>query len=119
MRLADLGLIRYVRREYIDLTPAGEAEARRIYARHQLLTRFLAEILDVSPESAESDACAMEHSLSVEGMDRVDQQVCHDAFELCEMTENPNIRIEARLNHETVRRLHFRNSQGAPNDLVE
>lgn len=70
-RLADLGLIRYVQREYIDLTPAGEAEARRVYARHQLMTRFFEQILGVESKAAEADACAMEHSLSPEGMDRL------------------------------------------------
>lgn len=68
-RLADLGLIRYIEREYIDLTPEGEKAAQRIYAKHQLLTRFFTEVLKMSRKTAESDACAMEHSLSIEGMD--------------------------------------------------
>ena len=70
-RLADLGLIRYVQREYIDLTPQGEVEARRVYARHQLMTRFFEQILGVESAAAEADACAMEHNLSAEGMDRL------------------------------------------------
>jgi DtxR family Mn-dependent transcriptional regulator len=70
-RLADLGLIEYVEREYIDLTPAGEVEARRIYAKHQLLTRFFTNILKMSRKTAEADACAVEHSLSDEGMDHI------------------------------------------------
>ncbi len=70
-RLSDLGLIKYVEREYIDLTPTGESEARRIYAKHQLLTRFFMKILGMSPEAAEVDACAMEHNLSDNGMDHL------------------------------------------------
>ena len=70
-RLADLGLIEYVEREYIDLTPAGEVEARRIFAKHQLLTRFFSQILKMSKSSAEADACAIEHNLSDEGMDHI------------------------------------------------
>ena len=42
-RLSELGLIKYVQREYIDLTPDGEIEARRIYAKHQILSRFFEE----------------------------------------------------------------------------
>ncbi len=68
-RLADLNLIKYVEREYIDLTEEGEAEARRVFAKHQLLTRFFRRILMMSPEAAEADACAIEHNLSSEGMD--------------------------------------------------
>ncbi|MBM4373322.1 MAG: metal-dependent transcriptional regulator, partial [Deltaproteobacteria bacterium] len=39
-RLADLGLIRYHQREFIDLTEQGEEEARRVMARHRVLRRF-------------------------------------------------------------------------------
>jgi len=93
-RLSDLGLIRYVQREYIDLTETGERAARRIYARHQLLTRFFHEILQIPMDSASTDACAMEHSLSDEGMDHLVQffefmHICPDGqhflerFRLC------------------------------------
>jgi DtxR family Mn-dependent transcriptional regulator len=70
-RLAELGLIRYHQREYIDLTAEGEREARRIYAKHQLLTRLLVEVLGMSPRLAEADACAMEHALSPQGMNHL------------------------------------------------
>lgn len=70
-RLAELGLITYERREYIQLTPEGEQAARRVLSRHQILTSFLSEVLMVSPESAEVDACAMEHHISDEAMDRM------------------------------------------------
>ncbi len=70
-RLSELGLITYVEREYIDLTPAGEVEARRIFAKHQLLTRFLTQILRMSPQTAKEDACAMEHNLSAQAMDHL------------------------------------------------
>ncbi len=70
-KLADLGLITYERREYIGLTPAGEEAARRVLSRHQILTSFLSEVLQISPEVAEADACAMEHHISDEAMDRM------------------------------------------------
>jgi len=83
-RLAELGLIEYVEREYIDLTPAGEKAARRVYARHQVLARFFHHVLRTPEETAQADACAMEHSLSDEGMDHLVRflefmQVCPDA----------------------------------------
>lgn len=70
-RLAELGLIEYERREYIGLTPAGEVAARRVVARHQILVRLFEEILRMAPEAAQVDACAMEHSLSDEAVDRL------------------------------------------------
>lgn len=69
-RLAELGLVEYVQREYIKLTAEGEKQARRIFSRHELLLRFFCEILQMEKESAESEACAMEHSLSEAAMDR-------------------------------------------------
>jgi len=67
-RLADLGLIRYEQREFIDLTPDGEVVARRILSRHQVLRRFLTQFLGIDDQRAENDACSMEHSLSPESM---------------------------------------------------
>ena len=70
-RLSDMGLVTYVRREYVTLTEEGERQARRVYARHRLLTRFFENVLQMPHEAADREACAMEHSLSDEGMDRL------------------------------------------------
>lgn len=70
-RLAELGLINYVQREYIDLTPDGERLARRVLAKHRILTRFFTEVLGMPMDLADRDACAMEHSLSPAGMDHM------------------------------------------------
>jgi len=70
-RLDKLGLVKYTQREYVGLTDAGELEARRVLARHEILARFFSEILQMSPAAAAREACAIEHSLSPEGMDRL------------------------------------------------
>ncbi len=70
-RLADEGLVDYRTREYVDLTPEGEQAAERVAQRHAFLKRFLREVLLVSPATAERDACALEHSLSPETLDRI------------------------------------------------
>lgn len=49
----------------LELTPEGERVAQAIYERHRLLTRWLVR-LGVSPETAEEDACKIEHSISDE-----------------------------------------------------
>lgn len=48
----------------IFLTEKGEKKALEIYERHQVLRRFLTEILHVDAETAESDACRIEHVVS-------------------------------------------------------
>ena len=70
-RLADLGLVEYVQREYVDLTADGKVAARRVLARHRVLQRFFRDLLQLPEDIAESEACAMEHSLSSATMDRM------------------------------------------------
>ena len=70
-RLADKQLIRYSKRNYIDLTDKGLQIARRTMTRHKLLSRFLTEILGINREQSENDACAMEHFLSESSMERL------------------------------------------------
>ena len=53
---------------HIALTPEGESVAGRIYERHQVLTRSFTP-LGVSPETAERDACRIEHVISDETFD--------------------------------------------------
>jgi DtxR family Mn-dependent transcriptional regulator len=68
-RLVELELIDYEKRGFIDLTPEGQRQAQRIFSRHQVLKRFFDRVLKMPAASAAGDACAMEHSLSPEGMD--------------------------------------------------
>jgi len=59
----------------IMLTPEGRSAALEISRRHKVLTAFLGEVLGVSPENAERDACRIEHYLSTETMDRIEAAV--------------------------------------------
>ena len=48
---------------HIFLTQSGDEYARAVYAKHRLLTQFLVK-LGVDEETAETDACRLEHLLS-------------------------------------------------------
>ncbi|MBF0492575.1 MAG: metal-dependent transcriptional regulator [Deltaproteobacteria bacterium] len=72
-RLDELGLIQHTQREYIELTPQGEIEAIRIFSRHRLLVHLFQNVFNMPESTAKTDACAMEHSLSSEGMDRLER----------------------------------------------
>lgn len=74
-RLADKGLVRYEKRELIELTEEGRRIAERVYRRHVLLKSFLEEVLGVPPDLAEEDACKIEHSISEETLKRIDRLV--------------------------------------------
>lgn len=55
---------------YITLLPPGEDVAKRIYERHDLITRCFVK-LGVSPDVAATDACKIEHHLSDETFDKL------------------------------------------------
>lgn len=55
---------------HISLLPGGEEIARRIYERHELLTRFFIQ-LGVPEDIAAEDACKVEHVLSEETFSRI------------------------------------------------
>lgn len=50
----------------VTLTKKGYDYARSIYKRHRYLTAFLSKSLGIPPETAEEEACLMEHAISDE-----------------------------------------------------
>jgi DtxR family Mn-dependent transcriptional regulator len=54
----------------VELTEAGKVAASQILSRHTLLKEFLV-LLKVDDETAEKDACTMEHILSAETLARI------------------------------------------------
>ena len=56
---------------YVNLTSAGKKVARNIQGRHDLLLKFLTEILDINDDEALQDACKMEHAISSKTFDRL------------------------------------------------
>ncbi len=62
---------------FIELTPRGMEIAKGVYSKHRILIKFL-EKLGVSSDTAENDACRIEHILSPESMDRIKAFVTED-----------------------------------------
>lgn len=62
--LRDSGYLTMEPNGNLELTEKGVEKASAIYERHRLITRFLSEILGVSSETAEEDACRIEHIIS-------------------------------------------------------
>jgi DtxR family Mn-dependent transcriptional regulator len=57
------GYINYEKYGYVDLTNDGETVGREICRKHGVLYRFLKDILNVDPHTADEEACKMEHTL--------------------------------------------------------
>ena len=64
--LKDKGFISQENYGDIKLTETGRKEASYVLERHEFLNMFLKDIIKVSEEQAEIDACKMEHAISEE-----------------------------------------------------
>ena len=72
--LRESGYIVMDKDSYISLTDKGMEIARNIYDRHKALTEALIRI-GVSPETAQEDACKVEHDISTETYDAIVRQL--------------------------------------------
>ncbi len=68
------GMITMDRNGYIELTSDGLKIANSVYARHNILISFLS-LLGISDKTAEADACRIEHVLSQESVNRIEEFV--------------------------------------------
>lgn len=73
-KLRENGYITMSQDGMISLTDKGYAIARKIYDRHQTLTKYLVQI-GVPEEVAKEDACKMEHDLSDESFAAICRQI--------------------------------------------
>ena len=69
--LSEKGYISHQSYKGITLTEKGREKALEVLKRHRLLKNFLKEHLGVSEETAEKDACRMEHVISSETAQRL------------------------------------------------
>ncbi|HQE80758.1 MAG TPA: DtxR family transcriptional regulator [Syntrophorhabdaceae bacterium] len=73
--LAEKNLINYTPYDFISLTQTGEAIAKDVARRHEILRDFFIEVLAVPYEEADDAACKMEHSIPKELVERFIQFV--------------------------------------------
>jgi Mn-dependent DtxR family transcriptional regulator len=57
--------------KFLRLSPAGRQTAELVAANRQVLRKFLRDVLALTPEQAEIDACKIEHLLSAESGQRL------------------------------------------------
>ena len=68
--LREAGLITQEPYGDIYLTPAGLEYGLSVLRRHKALTAFLTDVLGVAPETAEEEACRIEHTISDDTFER-------------------------------------------------
>jgi DtxR family Mn-dependent transcriptional regulator len=69
--LEEQGLLEHERYRTVSLTKKGALQAADIRGRHDFLTSFLRDIVGVDADTAEQDACKMEHILSEETLKKM------------------------------------------------
>ncbi len=70
-RMSKEGLVHYGAREFVELTEEGADLARKVLQRHDFLRLFLSGTLGLTENTAEKDACAIEHHISPETLGRL------------------------------------------------
>lgn len=71
--LIKLDLVKHLPYGTIDLTQSGMKQAKAIHTKHQSIKAFLMDGLGISEENAEKDACSMEHFLSQESLEHIQE----------------------------------------------
>lgn len=67
--LSDRGLVYYEKYEHVELTKDGADVGKEMRRRHEVLLKFLSEILKIEFKIATEEACKMEHTLSSATLD--------------------------------------------------
>lgn len=69
--LKEKGYIKQEKYGYIELTEFGNKEAKKILKKHKIVCKFLTNILKVSENIAQNDACKIEHIISDETIKKI------------------------------------------------
>ena len=64
--LAENGLVVHEKYGYVDLTEEGEKAAAEIQRKHDILYKFLNDVLFIDADVAAEEACEIEHAVSDE-----------------------------------------------------
>ncbi len=69
--LKNNGLVTHEKYSDINLTNQGMRLAKAVKSRHLVLKKFLNEVLHVDEKTADEDACKMEHNISLETLEKL------------------------------------------------
>ncbi|NLZ93394.1 MAG: metal-dependent transcriptional regulator [Firmicutes bacterium] len=72
-KLKSMGLVLQESYGPIELTSAGKKHAVEVRNRHRMLRQFLVEVIGVDYQTADKDACLMEHIVSPVTLKKVEE----------------------------------------------
>jgi len=91
--LAERGLVNHDPYQLITLTDAGREAAREISRGHQVISRFLSDVLGMDAKSADANACRMEHAADKVLLERLSDFV--EFFASCPLAEPQRAKLAA------------------------
>ncbi len=80
-RLANMNLVDYNSYKGVKLTESGEKIALEIIRHHRLLELYLKEIMGFSLEKVHEEACRLEHYISEEFSDKINEMLGNPEFD--------------------------------------
>ncbi|ATW26941.1 metal-dependent transcriptional regulator [Candidatus Formimonas warabiya] len=75
--LSEKGLIVAEKYKEVFLTPAGLQLARFTSIKHQVIQKFFTKVLNIDAAIADRDACAIEHVISNDSIQAMEQFLAH------------------------------------------
>jgi DtxR family Mn-dependent transcriptional regulator len=76
-KLAELGLVEHAPYQGIRLTEFGEKVAKQLTRAHRIIERFLVDHLELPWNDVHELACKLEHYISEDIVDRIDEKLGH------------------------------------------
>jgi len=70
------GLVAVDENGFLELTEAGKLRAAAVFDRHNIIAGYLSDVLGVDKETAQEDACRIEHVLSEESFQKMKERFC-------------------------------------------
>jgi DtxR family Mn-dependent transcriptional regulator len=74
-KLSEEGLVEHEKYGYVRLTRKGKPIANEVLHRHVTLQHFLEDIIGMDAETAQTDACRIEHAISAATLERLSKFV--------------------------------------------
>ncbi len=71
LKLRDMGLVTYYQGR-VDLTPRGEKQAKELFNKFVVISKFFKEVIGLSDEKANEISCLIEHILDEKSLERME-----------------------------------------------
>jgi len=69
------GLVAVDENGFLELSEAGMLRAAAVFDRHKIITGYLSKVLGVDNETAQEDACRIEHFLSEKSFQKMKERL--------------------------------------------